>query len=164
MLSSLADEPDQEASMDQEPPEVRPTSRQEPIVEELNREVCLRLLSTQTVGRLAVAVSGGAPHVVPVNYTLLRGSIVFRSAPGTKLDLLVTEPVTFEVDWSDPEGRTGWSVVVQGLAYEASDREIDTEDVSLAPFVDRQNSRWVRLVPQSITGRRIVEPSGEAQR
>jgi uncharacterized protein len=95
---------------------------------------------------------------------LLRGSIVFRSAPGTKLDLLVTEPVTFEVDWSDPEGRTGWSVVVQGLAYEASDREIDTEDVSLAPFVDRQNSRWVRLVPQSITGRRIVESSCEAQR
>jgi nitroimidazol reductase NimA-like FMN-containing flavoprotein (pyridoxamine 5'-phosphate oxidase superfamily) len=136
----------------------------EPIVEELDPDECLRLLATQTVGRLAVAEPDEAPHLVPVNYTLLRGSVVFRSAPGTKLRLLVDEPVAFEADSSDPEGRIGWSVVVRGLAYEASDEEMEVEDIRLPVFVERQNSRWVRLVPQSITGRRIVRPSAAAEK
>jgi nitroimidazol reductase NimA-like FMN-containing flavoprotein (pyridoxamine 5'-phosphate oxidase superfamily) len=126
------------------------------IVETLDRNTCLQLLATQDVGRLAVAVPGQGPHVVPVNYTLLRGSVVLRSAPGTKLERLVTQPVTFEVDQVEPSGRAGWSVVVEGLAYEASDWEIEVEDVHLDPAVERQNSRWVRLMPRSITGRRIV--------
>jgi len=126
------------------------------IVETLDRNTCLQLLATQDVGRLAVAVPGRGPHVVPVNYTLLRGSVVLRSAPGTKLERLVTQPVTFEVDQVEPSGRAGWSVVVEGLAYEASDWEIEVEDVHLDPAVERQNSRWVRLMPRSITGRRIV--------
>ncbi len=142
------------------PQEARP----EPVVEELDDDECRRLLQTQTVGRLAVAVPGAAPHVVPVNYTTLRGSIVFRSAPGLKLEMLVDEPVSFEVDWWDEERRQGWSVLAQGLAYGASDWEIEVEDVALAPFVDRQNSRWVRLVPQSLTGRRIMQPSPQGSR
>jgi nitroimidazol reductase NimA-like FMN-containing flavoprotein (pyridoxamine 5'-phosphate oxidase superfamily) len=129
--------------------------RPEPSVEALDEETCLELLATQHVGRLAAAQPGRGPHVVPVNYTLLRGSIVLRSAPGTKLDLLINEPVTFEVDELEPSGRAGWSVVIEGLAYEASDWEIEVEDIQLESLVERQNSRWVRLVPRSITGRRI---------
>ena len=125
-------------------------------IEELDRDASLRLLATQTVGRLAVGRPGRAPHLVPVNYTVLRGSVVFRSAPGTKLDLLVDEPVSFEADAWNPDGRTGWSVVVEGLAYEASDREMEVEDLRLDNFVERQDSRWVRLVPDTVTGRRIV--------
>jgi hypothetical protein len=134
-------------------------SSQEPIVETLDRETCMTLLSTQAIGRVAVGRPGLAPHVVPVNYAMLRGSVVFRTAPGTKLEWLVSEPVSFEVDSFDLETRTGWSVVVQGFAYEASDREMEIEDVRLDSFVDRQNSRWARLQPHSITGRRIVHPS-----
>src|SRR5690242_13200475 len=101
------------------------------LFEELDRDTCLGLLQTRSVGRLAVTRPDGPPLLVPVNYTVLRGSIVFRTTPGTKLTRLVTEPVSFEVDEWDPEGRTGWSVVVQGLAYEASDREMEDEDVPL---------------------------------
>jgi hypothetical protein len=54
---------------------------------------------------------------------------------------LVTEPVTFEVDSFDPFLRTGWSVVVEGLAYEPSDREMEYEDINLWPLLERQNSR-----------------------
>ena len=134
-------------------------SSRQPIVETLDRETCLTLLATQAVGRVAVARPGLAPHVVPVNYAMLRDSIVFRTAPGTKLERLVTEPVSFEVDVFDLERRTGWSVVVQGFAYEASDREMEIEDIHVDSFVDRRNSRWARLQSDSITGRRIVEPS-----
>jgi uncharacterized protein len=131
----------------------------QPVVETLDLETCLALLATQAIGRVAVARSGSAPHVVPVNYAMLRGSVVFRTAPGTKLEWLGTEPVSFEVDTFDLESRTGWSVVVQGFAYEASDREMEIEDILVDSFVDRQNSRWARLEPQSITGRRIAHPS-----
>ena len=134
------------------------TQHPEATVETLDRETCLRLLATQRIGRLAVQADPDmGPHVVPVNYAVLRGSIVLRSAPGTKRTRLVTEPVTFEVDTFDPYLRTGWSVVVEGLAYEASDREMEIEDIDLHPLVERQNSRWVRLVPRSISGRRVVE-------
>ena len=130
------------------------------LFEELDHDTCLELLQSKSVGRLAVAGTGGAPHLVPVNYTLLRGSVVFRTMPGTKLTRLVTEPVSFEVDEWDPEGGTGWSVVVQGLAYEASDREMECEDIRLDSPGERQNSRWVRLMPDTITGRRIAHRDG----
>lgn len=129
------------------------------MIEELDRDAALQLLGTQSLGRLAIGRSDGPPHVVPVNYTLLRGSVVFRSLPGTKLDLLVDEPVTFEVDHWDPDARRGWSVVVEGLAYEASDREMEVEAVDPKSAVERQDSRWVRLMPQSISGRVIIAGS-----
>lgn len=39
-------------------------------LEELDRVECLRLLATQSVGRIAVARPRAAPLVVPVNYVL----------------------------------------------------------------------------------------------
>jgi hypothetical protein len=46
-------------------------------------------------------------------------------------------------------------VVVEGLAYEASDRELEVEHIALDTPAERQDSRWVRLVPGLISGRRI---------
>jgi len=128
--------------------------------EELDRGTCLELLGGKSVGRLAVTRPGRPPHLVPVNYTLLRGSVVFRTPPGTKLTLLVTEPVSFEVDEWDPVDGTGWSVVVEGLAYEASDREMEVEEIHLDSAAEAQNARWVRLMPETITGRRVGRPDG----
>jgi len=45
----------------------------------------MRLLATQRVGRLA-AVAGHHPLVMPVNFALDHGIIVFRSSAGLKLD------------------------------------------------------------------------------
>jgi nitroimidazol reductase NimA-like FMN-containing flavoprotein (pyridoxamine 5'-phosphate oxidase superfamily) len=49
------------------------------VVEELERDCCLRLLATGTVGRLAVAQPGGAPYLVPVNYTMVLRDPVSRA-------------------------------------------------------------------------------------
>jgi hypothetical protein len=46
------------------------------------------------------------------------------------------------------------------MAYEASDREMEYEDIHLDSAAERQNSRWVRLTPGTITGRRINRPTG----
>ena len=131
--------------------------------QELDPETCLGLLREQSIGRLAISRPDAAPHLVPVNYAVLRRSIVFRTTPGTKLDLLATEPVSFEVDHWDAEGRSGWSVVVQGLAYEASDREMEYETLDLDSVAEQQHSRWVRIVPDVITGRRVVHKPARSQ-
>ena len=144
--------------MNQELQEAPRTESEEPVMQELDREECLRLLATQSVGRVAVSNPGWAPHVVPVNYLLLRDSIVFRSGPGTKLRHLLTEPISFEVDFVDSFHRAGWSVLVQGLAYQLSSWEIDAEDLHVEPFASGKKDYWVRLVAQSITGRRIALP------
>jgi nitroimidazol reductase NimA-like FMN-containing flavoprotein (pyridoxamine 5'-phosphate oxidase superfamily) len=108
------------------------------------------------VGRLAIASPGAAPLVVPVNYVLDGEIVVFRSDPGEKVLLLRGSPVSFQIDQIDPFRRTGWSVLVQGVAYEATPREI--EHLHIDPWAPGEKSHWVRIVPASITGRRIQLP------
>lgn len=99
--------------------------------------------------------AGGPPLVVPVNYTVHGEAIVFRTDPGTKLDLLREEPVSFQVDLIDPFHRTGWSVLVQGVADVATHLEIDIE---LESWAGGDKRHWVRVTPAAITGRRIILP------
>src|SRR3954466_510058 len=86
-------------------------------VEVVDTAECLRLIASEEVGRLAV-VSGGQPHVIPVNYVVDGDTIVFRSADGTKLRAALEGSVAFEVDHFDRPGRGGWSVVVHGRGEE----------------------------------------------
>ena len=122
-------------------------------LDEIDREECLELLASQPVGRLAVSMPGRGPLVVPVNYVLDGDAIVFRSDLGSKLTALLG-PASFEVDSIDPLHRTGWSVLVVGTAHQVSQWETGHLDVE--PWADGPKRHWVRLVPQEITGRRIV--------
>jgi uncharacterized protein len=123
-----------------------------PSLEEIPKAECLQLVAAFSVGRFAVAVPGSPPLVVPVNYLLDGDVIVFRSDPGSKITGLRQQPASFQIDLIDPHQRTGWSVLLQGVAYEATRTEI--EHLELAPWVgDREH--WVRLVPTTVTGRRI---------
>jgi len=61
----------------------------------------------------------GAPEIFPVNHALVDGTVVFRTDDGTKLRALLANPRTcFEVDGLDLDRRTGWSVLVKGVARE----------------------------------------------
>jgi nitroimidazol reductase NimA-like FMN-containing flavoprotein (pyridoxamine 5'-phosphate oxidase superfamily) len=131
-------------------PEIEPES---PSLEEIPRDECLKLLASSPVGRLAVGLPGAPPLVVPVNYVLDGEIVVFRSDPGEKVVQLRGSPVSFQIDQIDPSRRTGWSVLVQGVAYAATKREIEHLDVD--PWAPGEKSQWVRIVPASITGRRI---------
>ena len=72
-------------------------------------------MAGQDVGRLVV-VDNGRPLIFPVNYALDGEAPVFRTASGTKLWASTHAPVAFEVDSIDREARSGWSVVVHGIA------------------------------------------------
>ena len=124
--------------------------------DELSRSECLELAAGHSIGRLAVVMRAGSPLVVPVNYLLDGEVVVFRTAPGSKLTALGERPVSFQVDEVDEVHRTGWSVLIQGMAVETSSPPVGIEIESWAPG---DKDHWVRIVPASITGRRIAVPA-----
>jgi nitroimidazol reductase NimA-like FMN-containing flavoprotein (pyridoxamine 5'-phosphate oxidase superfamily) len=129
-------------------------------VEVIDSAECLQLLASEEVGRLAV-VTGGQPHVIPVNYVVEGDTVIFRSADGTKLRGALEGPVAFEVDRFDRAGRGGWSVVVHGRAEEitATDPSADVARAAAVvpePWADFSKEHLVRVVPRVITGRRIT--------
>ncbi|MGW5455997.1 pyridoxamine 5'-phosphate oxidase family protein [Nocardia sp. NPDC003979] len=129
-----------------------------PKAEELAVNECWALLRTKEIGRLAVSVDDD-PDIFPLNYVFDHGTIVFRSAPGTKMSAALSNPrVALEADGYLPEPHEAWSVVVKGRAEGI--REIgdlmDTVDLPLFPWQGGAKNFFIRLVPTSVTGRRFA--------
>jgi nitroimidazol reductase NimA-like FMN-containing flavoprotein (pyridoxamine 5'-phosphate oxidase superfamily) len=128
------------------------------IYEELSREECVALLAAGGIGRVAGVVNG-KPFVLPVNFTALGDTVVFRTSPGTKLAGAGFGPVAFEIDAVDEDRRTGWSVIVYGVGTEitgALDRQSEAlRQLELEPWVPGEHAHWVAIQAESITGRRL---------
>lgn len=121
---------------------------------------CERLLATQQVGRLAVVVDR-YPIVFPVNFALDGGTIVFRAGAGTKLTAAQHRNVSFQVDQIDLVRRTAWSVLVTGMAEAVTDEHDVTlversRSLHIEPLEAGLKDHWVRIIPASISGRRIT--------
>ncbi|WP_127476574.1 pyridoxamine 5'-phosphate oxidase family protein [Microbacterium sulfonylureivorans] len=125
-------------------------------VSAMDEDACWNLLARNELGRLAVAV-GGEPDIFPVNFVVDGPTVLFRTAPGSKLaEMSVNPRVAFEVDEYDET--FGASVVLKGTARRLElQREIDEADaLPLAPWIPTLKYRWVRILPASVTGRRFV--------
>ena len=122
----------------------------------LTTSECLRLLRSVAIGRLAVIVDG-APDVFPVNHLVDHGTVVFRTAQGTKLAASVGGRVAFEADGRDDDG-TVWSVVLKGTARQLRQLEelVETEKMPLLPWHKGSKPFFVRVVPEEISGRRFA--------
>ena len=100
-----------------------------------------------------------APEIFPVNIAVTDvPSIVFRTAPGTKLAGVGEHMVAaVEVDGVEPDRHRGWSVMVVGSAREVHDPEAvhKLEELDLAPWVPGHKTIWVQVTPDRVTGRRI---------
>lgn len=122
------------------------------------------LLRGAIVGRLAV-ISDGAPDIFPVNFAVDHGSVVVRTAGGTKHEAARKRPVAFEVDGYDLDAVEAWSVVLKGRAVEVwdVDEAIEIMHLPLAPWVRGSKPHLLRLAPETITGRRF-RVSGGARR
>jgi nitroimidazol reductase NimA-like FMN-containing flavoprotein (pyridoxamine 5'-phosphate oxidase superfamily) len=124
----------------------------------LEPDQCLALLRSTTVGRLAVAIDG-APDIFPINFIVDHGSVVFRTAEGTKLAAAVLgRAVAFEADGYDPLAGEAWSVVVKGRAVEIArlHEVLEATDLPLFPWSTWPKPRFVRIVPTTTTGRRFA--------
>lgn len=128
-----------------------------PSLEEMDAEESWARLDGHGVGRVAVTTAGG-PAIVPVNYSVVDGTIVFRTAPGALPSATVGRQVAFEVDRIDEALRQGWSVLVVGPAEEVvapeEARRLD-ERAASRPWAGGDRRVWVRITPDRVTGRRI---------
>jgi uncharacterized protein len=125
--------------------------------EVLETNVCLQLLRDSEVGRLAVSITDH-PDIFPVNYVVEHGTVVFRTAEGTKLAASVLgRAVAFEIDGYDPDGGDAWSVVIKGHATEIERMQdvFDALDLPLFPWHASPKHRFVRIEPFDISGRRF---------
>ncbi len=130
----------------------------------LSTHECLELLRTTDVGRLAVSITN-LPDIFPINYVVDRGTVVFRTAEGTKLAAAVLgRGVAFEVDGVDEAAGEAWSVVIKGHAVEIEGMQelFDALELPLYPWHAAPKHRFVRVEPVDISGRRfaIVSPGG----
>lgn len=123
---------------------------------ELSESESWVLLREALVGRLAVSVDD-APDIFPVNHVVDHGTLVFRTAEGTKLSAAVGHRVAYEVDGYDPTTGQAWSVVVKGTAKEmtALYDVIDTMALPLFPWHAAPKPRIVRIEPHEVSGRRF---------
>ena len=132
---------------------------------ELSRDACLKLLGSHQFGRLAVIGAADAPVIRPVNYMFdhRSQSVVFRTARGSKFyALLGAAKAAFEIDGIDEEARTGWSVVITGVAEEVTQpTEVDRlSRLGLEPWAPGPKPHWMHVRAWTVAGRRIVLPGG----
>lgn len=125
-------------------------------VEILERSQCWDLLREAAVGRLAV-VTDGRPDIFPVNYVVDHGSVVFRTAEGSKLASSVRRPVAFEVDGVDLDTGAAWSVVVRGTANVVVGLHeiVEALTLPLYPWQVSPKPFFVRISAEELTGRRF---------
>jgi nitroimidazol reductase NimA-like FMN-containing flavoprotein (pyridoxamine 5'-phosphate oxidase superfamily) len=125
----------------------------------LSRDECLRLLIEHSFGRLAVTME--TPVIRPVNYIFdeRSQSVVFRTAAGSKFNaLLLQANAAFEIDGIDSGSRTGWSVIIIGMAEEiTSPSEVRRLDrLGLEHWAPGPKPHWMRIRAWTVSGREIV--------
>lgn len=129
--------------------------------EVLTEDECRQLLGTQHLGRIALTVEG-QPEIMPVNYMVGEGTVVFRTAPGLKLERGAMSRVAFEVDQVDTANKAAWSVVVKGTLHDitdAADRiSEDLRQAAVHPLAPGRRIRWMAILPDNISGRRFALP------
>ena len=113
------------------------------------------LLSSVALGRL-VTYFGGQLEIFPVNFVAQKGTVLFRTAEGTKLfTTVMNDKVLFEAD--DHTVAEGWSVVIRGTAKMLSSAEDirEADQAGLMPWVATEKLRYVRVTPTEISARRF---------
>jgi len=129
----------------------------DPELEVLSEAECRALLARGNVGRIAVTI-GALPAILPVNYALLDGDVVFMTAEGTKLRAALERTVVaFEIDAIDATERRGWSVLVVGHAstIRLADELKQVTALDLRPWSPAAGEHYVRVTTGMISGRRI---------
>ena len=131
-------------------------------IEILSDRENVRLLHAANLGRIALVGRDGNPLIFPVNYFFDEGVVVFRTSPGTKLDLVSGAPVAFEIDgWDSVEG--GWSVICKGFAREignhADTRQARIRSWPVNPAAPGSHEHWIGIWISEITGRRFAPPA-----
>ena len=128
--------------------------------EVLDEDECVHLLEGEPVGRVALT-SEALPVVLPVNFVVVDGTIVFASDPGLKLRAARAGQIAcLEVDGYDVLDHSGWSVLATGRLSEITDvdRLTAARQLPLSPWALAAPEHFVELSIELLSGRRIRRP------
>lgn len=137
---------------------------------DLEEEDAMRLLASTGFGRV-VFTKDALPAIRPVNHVVEHGMVIIRTRlnaqvtgvvrPGTRTDVVVA----YEADDIDPVTRTGWSVVVTGLARVVTDPAVVARyERLLDPWVNTVMDTVLAIEPSLVTGIRLVTVDTETPR
>jgi hypothetical protein len=126
---------------------------------------CPRIVRGITLLQVLGYTGREGPTVLPVEYRLHEGSVIFRTLQGTFTeDDLCTSiahadyQVAFEIDQIDPVARWGWAVPVVGSAHhvdgQAERASIINAGADPWPWTEAEAAHLIQLRPRYIHGRR----------
>jgi hypothetical protein len=128
----------------------------------------MRRLASVPFGRIAFT-SRALPALRVVNHLVADGQLIIRSHEGSAIVSAASAArgtvVAFEADDIDPVSRTGWSVVVTGIAWPVADPErIARYEQVLRPWVAGEKDHVISIDPELVTGLELIpgEPPGAA--
>ncbi|MGH3191239.1 MAG: helix-turn-helix domain-containing protein [Streptosporangiaceae bacterium] len=131
-----------------------------PVMERLTQVECRRLIAPGGIGRIVFG-TGCGPVALPVNFAMVSDSYVMRTGEGGVIEGHADGPVALEVDRIDEALRQGWSVLVRGQAHRVSHpAELSRlrRDTAIWPWPGGDRDVYVRILPGTITGRRLAAP------
>ncbi len=140
------------------PPGAASTAELHPRMRVLDPDECMQLIRPGGVGRVAFADEGRPPIVLPVNYMVIEGDIVFLTETDGKIARRASGPLGFEVDRLDDTMSEGWSVLIAGQGRIVSDPEEGASlenSAPLRPWAGGRRDTYVRITPTKVSGRRI---------
>jgi Pyridoxamine 5'-phosphate oxidase len=124
------------------------------LMKPMNRQQALRKLGSVPIGRI-VFTRRAMPVISPVVHLLDNDQIIIRSHEGSAIAAGQGQGavVVYEADELDPITRTGWSVMVTGLARLVTDPGVAARyRQALRPWVAGPMNHVIGIDPQIITG------------
>ncbi|MEU9947487.1 pyridoxamine 5'-phosphate oxidase family protein [Streptomyces sp. NPDC047939] len=116
------------------------------------------LLGDHGVGRVALA-GGDGPVVLPLNYQVLDGEVMFSTAEHSPLAAADGTEIAFEADHIDDAFSRGWSVLLVGPVHVVAEEEAARrlrESAYSTPWAGEGREHVMVLSPRRVTGRKII--------
>lgn len=125
-------------------------------LEELPRDEAIELLSSVSMGRIGFTI-GGLPTIRPVNHVVDGDDIVIRTHLESTMSACDGAVVAYETDRLDRRTRTGWSVIVTGVASVVDNPlEIDRFERLVHPWIDQPVTYLLRIKSDVVDGLKLV--------
>ena len=130
----------------------------------MTRRQALDKLASAEYGRI-VFTQHAMPAIRPVNHVLRDGRIIILSHDGSAIATRADHHgnvVVYEADQIDPRTRTGWSVMVTGLARIVEDPALIARyQQALRPWVAGSKNTVIGIDADIVTGFELIEVDTE---
>lgn len=129
-----------------------------PELRELTPEQCAVHLEAGGVGRIVFLTERG-PVAHPVNFVVSDGDVVLSTTAAQADELEAQQRASFQIDRVDEAMSEGWSVLATGTARRVDDPDelVVLSSLGLEPWAGGNRHALVRIHPEEITGRVIVQ-------